>query len=129
MFCSCNSSTIKRGYWFGSVTGKPTITFCPINYCNFTCCETTNGYYHLSPIRDDQCRSHRSGTACGSCTSGYTLSFDSTERVNVESCTAGQMILVINSDILDSNINGNISFCYDVLQGWNRIFIWYYILL
>ena len=95
VFCSGNSSTIKRGYWFGSVTGKPTITFCPINYCNFTCCETTNGYYHLSPVRDDQCRSHRSGTACGSCTYDYTLSFDSTECVNVESCTAGQMVLVI----------------------------------
>ena len=95
VFCSGNSSTIKRGYWFGSVTGKPTITFCPINYCNFTCCETTNGYYHLSPIRNDQCRSHRSGTACGSCTYGYTLSFDSTECVNVESCTAGQTVLVI----------------------------------
>ena len=95
VFCSGNSSTIKSGYWFGSVTGKPTITFCPINYCNFTCCETTNGYYHLSPIRDDQCRSHRSGTACGSCTYGYTLSFDSTECVNVESCTAGQTVLVI----------------------------------
>ena len=95
VFCSGNSSTIKRGYWFGSVTGKPTITFCPINYCNFTCCETTNGYYHLSPIRDDQCRLHRSGTACGSCTDGYTLSFDSTECVNAKSCTAGQTVLVI----------------------------------
>ena len=39
VFCSGSSSTIKRGYWFGSVTGKPTVTFCPINYCNFTCCE------------------------------------------------------------------------------------------
>ena len=95
VFCSGNSSTIKRGYWFGSVTDKPTITFCPINYCNFTCCETTNGYYHLSPVRDDQCRSHRSGTACGSCTYGYTLSFDSAECVDVENCTAGQMVLVI----------------------------------
>ena len=95
VFCSGNSSTIKRGYWFGSVTGEPTITFCPINYCNFTCCETTNGYYHLSPLRDDQCRSHRSGTACGSCMYGYTLSFDSIECVNVENCTAGQTVLVI----------------------------------
>ena len=55
VFCSGSSSTIKRGYWFGSVTGRPTMTFCPINYCNFTCCETTNGYYHLSPVRDNQC--------------------------------------------------------------------------
>ena len=95
MFCSGSNSTIKRGYWFGNVTGKPTVTFCPINYCNFTCCETSNGYYHLSPVRDNQCISHRSGTACGSCTQGYTLSFDSSECVNVDSCTAGQTILVI----------------------------------
>ena len=95
VFCSGSSSTIKRGYWFGSVTGKPTVTFCPINYCNFTCCEASNGYYHLSPVRDNQCRSHRSGTGCGSCTDGYTLSFDSPECVNVDSCTAGQTVLVI----------------------------------
>ena len=75
VFCSGSSSTIKRGYWFGSVTGKPTVAFCPVNYCNFTCCETYNGYYHLSPVRDNQCRSHRSGTACGNCDDGYTLPF------------------------------------------------------
>ena len=95
VFCSSNSSTIKSGYWFGNVTGKPTITFCPINYCNFTCCETTNGYYHLSPVRDNQCRSHRSGAACGGCAHGYTLSFDSIECVSLESCTVGHTVLVI----------------------------------
>ena len=59
VFCSGSSSTIKRGYWFGSVIVKPTVTFCPVGYCNLTCCETSNGYYHLSPERDNQCRSHR----------------------------------------------------------------------
>ena len=34
VFCSGSSSTIKRGYWFGSVTKKPTVAICPINYCN-----------------------------------------------------------------------------------------------
>ena len=96
VFCSSSTtSTIKRGYWFGSVTGRPTVTFCPINYCNFTCCETSTGYYHLSPVRDNQCRSHRSGTSCGSCVDGYTLSFDSTECVSIDSCTAGKTVLVI----------------------------------
>ena len=95
VFCSGNSSTIKSGYWFGNVTGRPTITFCPINYCNFTCCETTDGYYHLSPLRHNQCRSYRSGAACGGCAYGYTLSFDSTKCVSLESCTAGQTVLVI----------------------------------
>ena len=95
LFCSGSSSTIKRGYWFGSVTGKPTVTFCPINYCNFTCCETSNGYYHLSPVRDNQCRSHRSGTACGSCEEGYTLSFDSDKCVHINECGIGWTILVL----------------------------------
>ena len=95
VFCFGSSSTIKRGYWFGSVTGQSTVTFCPINYCHFTCCETSNGYYHLSSIRIDQCRPHRSGVACGSCKDGYTLSFDSTECLKVESCIASQAVLVI----------------------------------
>ena len=95
VFCSGSSSTIKRNYWFGNVTGKPTVTFCPINYCNFSCCETSNGYYHLSPVRDNQCRSHRSGPACGNCEEGYTLSFDSPECVDVKECGIGQTILVL----------------------------------
>ena len=93
--CSGSSSTIKKGYWFGNVNGEPTVSVCPINYCNFTCCGTSNGYYQLSPVRDNQCRSHRTGTACGSCTDGYTLSFDSTECINTDNCTTGQTILVI----------------------------------
>ena len=95
VFCSGGNSTIKRGYWFGKVSEKPTVTVCPVNYCDFTCCEASNGYYHLSPARENQCRSHRDGTACGSCVDGYTLSFDSTECVKVDSCTAGQKVLVI----------------------------------
>ena len=93
--CSGSRSTIKRGYWFGSVTGIPTVTFCPINYCDFTCCKTTNGYYELSPVRVNQCKSHRSGTACGSCEEGYTLSFDSPECVDVNKCTTGQTTLIV----------------------------------
>ena len=61
--CSGSNSTIKRGYWFGSVNGKQTITTCPNDYCNFTCCEINNGIYHLSPVRLNQCKPHRSGAA------------------------------------------------------------------
>ena len=92
--CSGSSSTIKRGYWFGSVNGKPTVASCPSDYCNFTCCEISNGIYHLSPVRENQCRPHRSGAACGNCEDGYTLSFDSPECVGVSKCTVGQTILV-----------------------------------
>ena len=98
--CSGSSSTIVRGYWFGHVTGIPTITFCPINYCNFTCCKTSNGYYHLSPVRVNQCKSHRSGTACGSCEKGHTLSFDSAECINVNKCNNGLIITVVTLTVL-----------------------------
>ena len=93
--CSGSSSSIRKGIWFGSVTGKPTVTFCPIDYCNFTCCETVNGYYHLSPVRDNQCMLHRSGTACGNCEVGYSLSFDSTKCIHQKECTIGQIILLV----------------------------------
>jgi len=92
--CSGSSSTIKRGYWFGNVTGKPTTTYCPENYCNFTCCEITNDIYPLSPVRANQCSPHRSGTACGNCEEGYTLSFDAPDCIEISRCTIGQTVLV-----------------------------------
>ena len=95
VLCSGSSSTIKKGYWFGIVTRKPTVTFCPIDYCNFTCCETISVYYQLSPVRENQCMLHRSGTACGDCEVGYSLSFDSTECISVKTCTIRQTILLV----------------------------------
>ena len=94
VFCSGSSSHIKRDYWFGFVEGKQTVTFCPINYCNFSCCEMINGIYHLSPERIDQCSLHRAGTACGSCMEGYTLPFDSSECVKTSSCTPKHLVLI-----------------------------------
>ncbi|XP_065890185.1 uncharacterized protein [Dysidea avara] len=98
--CSGSTSSIKSGYWFGEVDDKTTVTICPNNYCNFTCCETGNGFYELSPVRANQCISQRTGTACGGCKEGYTLSFDSIECVSVDKCTAGQTVLVVTLSIL-----------------------------
>ncbi|XP_065915484.1 uncharacterized protein [Dysidea avara] len=96
VLCSDDStSTIERGYWFGKVNKKATVSVCPNNYCNFTCCETANGYYQLSPERQNQCNSHRSGVACGSCEEDYTLSFDFVKCVRVSECTTGQTILMV----------------------------------
>ena len=92
--CAGATSTIRRGHWLGTVEGKLTTSICPINYCNFTCCETTNGYHSLSPGRENQCTSHRSGIACGSCEEGYTLSY-AAECVSVDRCKAGWTVLVV----------------------------------
>ena len=97
--CSGSNSTINRGYWYGSVNKTPTVATCPNNYCNFTCCEITNGIYNLSPVRTNQCGPHRSGTACGSCEEGYTLLFDSTECIEVQRCTVG-LVLVTTLSLL-----------------------------
>ena len=98
--CSGSSSIIARGYWFGHVTSTPTVTICPINYCNFTCCRTTNGYYHLSPERTNQCRQHRDGTACGNCVKGYTLPYYSSECVNTDQCTTAWTVVVVTLTVL-----------------------------
>ena len=98
--CSGSKSYIKRGYWFGYVNGKPTVSICPNTYCNYSCCEATNGFYHLSPVRSRQCNSHRTGPACGSCEEGYSLSFDSVKCVETTKCTNGQTILVVTITVL-----------------------------
>ena len=97
-----HTSTIKIGYWFGTGpgNGEATVSVCPDNYCNFSCCETANGYYQLSPARMNQCSSHRSGTACGSCEEGYTLSFDSVQCVNVNKCTTEQTVMVVTLSMI-----------------------------
>ena len=100
VYCTGSSSAIKRGYWFGHMTGIPTVTFCPINYCNFTCCKTTNGYHQLSPTRNNQCRMHRAGIACGSCEKGYTLPYYSSECVNIDKCTVTWTIVIVILTVL-----------------------------
>ena len=98
--CSGSNSTITNGYWFGTVDDQPTVTVCPINYCNFDNCEATTGTCDLHPLRDNQCRAHRSGAACSNCEEGYTLSFDSIDCIDIDSCTIGQTVLVITMSFL-----------------------------
>ena len=125
--CFSSGSVIKRGYWFGYVTGISTVTFCPINYCNFTCCKTINGYYHLSPVRTNQCKSHRSGTACGSCEKDHMLSFDSVDCISIDKCRVDNISGGNNGVVLVCCSGGSVY--RDVLSGWYWIFLCHYILL
>ena len=86
---------IKKGYWFGEADGKATVAVCPMSYCDFNSCNEASEFCDLSPERRDQCRSHRSGTACGDCENGYTLPFYSTECINEDNCTVLQTVIVI----------------------------------
>ena len=98
--CSGKFSIIRRGYWFGEVDGNPTVAFCPINYCNFSCCEISNGFYQLSPTRENQCRLHRIGIACGKCEPGYTLPYDSPDCIEASDCTTTNISLAVTLTVI-----------------------------
>jgi len=87
VLCSGSRSMIKRGYWFGDVDGKSTVSPCSLSYCDFTSCDTAIDVCGLSPRRTNQCRSHRYGIACGNCDKNFTLPFYSLECTNKDNCT------------------------------------------
>ena len=93
---------IKYGYWFGTVTSKTrTSSLCPIFYCEFNeQAEIKDGYFNLPKEQNDQCSSHRAGMACGECTPGYTLAYDSPDCINKNKCSAGITSLVVILTIL-----------------------------
>ena len=94
--CSNDSNEIKRGYWFGNITGKATTSLCPNHYCKFKDRkQTSEGYFELPNTIDAQCNHRRVGRACGKCKSGYTLSYDSTDCISTDQCGPGWTILVI----------------------------------
>jgi len=130
--CSGDTSSIKRGYWFGEVNGKTTVSICPNNYCNFSCCEITDGFYQLSPVRINQCSSQRSGIACGSCEKDYTLSFDSVKCVKVTTCTNGQTALVASLSMLYWLVvitSGFVLTHYQIGIGYLYVITYYYSVL
>ena len=94
--CNDDSNEIKRGHWFGSIANKTTTSLCPNHYCEFTNRKpTSEGYFELPNTIDGQCNDHRVGRACGECSSGYTLSYDTTDCISVNQCSTGWTVLVI----------------------------------
>ena len=94
--CYDDYNEIKRGYWFGSVNGKATTSFCPSEYCRFVNRKKTReGYFELPERINNQCEHHRSGTACSECSPGYTLAYDSPDCISVEHCSVGMTVFVV----------------------------------
>jgi len=94
--CFEDYNEIERGYWFGSIDGVPTTSLCRQSLCNFvTRRETREGYFELSDTIDGQCFEHRTGSACGECSPGYALAYDSTDCISVDHCSTGMTVLVI----------------------------------
>ena len=84
--CYENYNEIKRGYWFGTVNGIVTTSLCPNQYCQYRT-KTRSQYYILPNTVSDQCEQHRVGPACGECSPGYTLAYDSTDCISMDNCS------------------------------------------
>ena len=97
LYCEGDSASIKLGYWFGVFSGKYILSLCNNNYCNFFTHrkETMNGFYNLPEEIDDQCSYHRTGVACGECSEGYTLAYNSPDCISVDKCSPGMTVLVV----------------------------------
>ena len=104
--CLDDYSEMKRGYWFGIVEvhnhNKTTVSLCPSRYCNFgnSRKETRQGYCVIPEQLDDQCRPHRTGVACGECSSGYTLPYDAPDCINRHQCLPVMTALVVVLTVL-----------------------------
>ena len=100
--CEEDSASIKLGYWFGVFHKQHTLSVCHNDYCNFFNFRqiTRNEFYNLPEEIDDQCNSHRTGVACGRCSEGYTLAYNSPDCISVEKCSPGMAALVIILTIL-----------------------------
>ena len=92
-------STIKRGYWFGPIPGNSNcashISVVSVSPSNFSCCETSNGFYNFSPI--SVVHTDLVLLEVRSCKEGYTLSFDFVECITINNCTIGHTVVVILS--------------------------------
>ena len=94
--CYDDFNEIKRGYWFGSIANKATTSLCPNHYCKIAHRkQTSEGFFELPNTINAQCNDHRVGRACGECSSGYTLSYDSTDCISVDQCGTEWTVLVI----------------------------------
>ena len=67
-----------------------------IHYCEYTdCTQAMESYFEMPNTVNAQCNDHRVGRAYGECSSGYTLSYDSTDCISVDQCDTGWTVLVI----------------------------------
>ena len=130
--CNDDGNEIKRGYWFGSIASKPTTSLCPNHYCEFTVRkQTSEGYFELPNTVNAQCNDHRVGRACGECSLGYTLSYDSTDCISIDQCGARWTVLVITVTCLYwiavvAGVFSLMYFRYQISLGYLYGLIYYY---
>ena len=96
--CNDHYNEIEDGYWIGDISSQPTTSLCPTRYCSFIHRNKfTLGYSELPDTVDAQCNDHRTGTACGQCSSGYTLTYGTTDCISLKHCSTIMTLIVVVS--------------------------------
>ena len=100
--CFDDYNEMKRGYWFGTIQNAITVSLCPNQYCEYGKHrkKTRPGYCIIPQELDDQCKLHRTGVACGECSSGYTLTYNSPNCINHHQCSPLMTALVVVLTVL-----------------------------
>ena len=103
----CNRTTlevcIQKGYWYGELQMENktmnTIAPCPPNLCEYTgnrcnaACDDINSFCLLSGNQDNQCTNNRGGVLCSKCRHNYSFTFDATQCVPSQTCSALHTLL------------------------------------
>ena len=98
----CNRTTlevcIQKGYWYGELQMEnrtmPAIAPCSPDHCDYiwsrcnTACDDLNSFCLLSGNQDDQCVNNRGGVLCSKCRYNHSFTFDATQCVPSQTCTA-----------------------------------------
>ena len=98
---------IRKGYWFGNVSGIITVSKCSYLYCNYNSTEhepcgitssDTTDYVLLSHSQHDQCQYGHGGTLCTGCTNGMTATHSLLQCINIHQCKSWHpyALLVLN---------------------------------
>ena len=130
--CSEHYNEIEDGYWVGVISSQPTISLCPPHYCSFIHRKKiTLGYSELPDKVDAQCNHHRRGRACGECSEGYTLAYDTTDCISINHCSTVLTIIVILSTcmywlIIVGGVFTLLYFNRNVPLGYTYGIIYYY---
>ena len=124
---------MKIGYWFGTVENVTTVSLCSNQHCEYGKYrkKTRPGFCILPKKLDDQCKSHRTGVACGDCSLGYTLAYDSPDCVSHNQCSplltsVVLMLTVLYWIAIVVAVFGVMNFRWRLSSGYVYAILYYY---
>ena len=102
---SAGKACVKKGYWYGNVSGMLTVVKCLNLFCNFSksicppdVASNPSNYVLLSQSQDDQCLNGHGGPLCTECAEGKTATYGGLQCIPNGQCDDWHpyMLLLLN---------------------------------